>query len=128
MAHSTKMCILYVSIVLLIGLVIGYYAKKHDWLGKEYYGEIMDRMCMSGNCNSEDGKQTAVSGCIKERTKLFGPRMTAACNHPDPDIRAMICSETCDVNDVASYILQKPDLGCSQPLEVGFYNRQHKMT
>jgi hypothetical protein len=118
--HSTKLCILYAFIALLVGLVIGYIAKKNEWLGKEYYGEIMDRMCMSGNCSNQTGIQKATQDCIAERTKVFGTRMTSACNHPDPEIRAMICPETCDVNDVASYILQKPDLGCSQPLKLGY--------
>ena len=117
--HSTNSCILYASIALVIGLIIGYYTNKNKWLGNEYYGEIMDRMCMEGNCSTEEGIKTAVEQCKKQRAEVYGDKNnTHICEHPDPVIREMGCPEPCDVSSVASYILQKPDLGCSQPLQV----------
>ena len=123
--HSTNMCILYAAIALLVGLSIGYYSKSHNWF--EYYGEIMDRQCLQGNCTTEEGVKNAIRNCVAERDST-NPMVKSACNHPDPEVRAMICPELCDINDVAPYILHKPDLGCTQPLQVKYMDFYNKAT
>jgi len=91
-----------------------------DYYFSEYYGEIMDRLCMAGGCNTPEGAKKAKDACMKEREGLPGYKfMKRACESSDPFIRDMGCGETCETKDVASYILDKPDLGCKTPLEQG---------
>lgn len=111
---KTNQILLVVSVLVLLGIGIYIVTKG------ENYGEIMDRLCMNGGCNTHDGAQNAKRECMKERSKLPGYNMMKrACESSDPFIRDMGCAETCDPSDVASYILDKPNIGCKEPMELG---------
>lgn len=108
--------ILTTIIVVAIIAIIIYIANRNE----NYYGEIMDRLCMNGGCETSEKSQKAKAECIKERSKLpTYPIMKRACESSDPFIRDMGCAETCEPSDVASYILDKPELGCKEPMELG---------
>jgi hypothetical protein len=101
-------------VILLLCIAIAYCGYKL-YTG-EWYGEIMDRLCMAGGCGTPEGAQKARDECLKERNGLPGYKfMKRACESTDKNFRDLACAETCETSDVSPDILDKPDLGCKTP-------------
>jgi hypothetical protein len=113
----TIVCIL-IAIIILGVVSYKYFGKKEQSEEqKEYYGELLNELCRSGGCTTQELKDKAVNTCKSERSKRYAPYSLRNCESKDEMIRSMTCAEDCDISSVPKYLLEASNVGCKMPLE-----------
>jgi hypothetical protein len=122
-AYNICNCIL----ILIIIIGVFYIANSEEnFYYRRRRGQWMDAACGKFDCSTPEGAQQAVADCKSSLMKdpLYNLVYKKACEHPDPEIRAMGCPDLCQVEDVYSFFLEgeKGKLlatTCKQPEELG---------